>query len=346
MGPRTGRALHHAIVWQDRRTTDTCARLKSEGRTSRGSARRRARHRSLLLGDEAALAARQRPRPARAGRVAARALRDDRLLPRLAAHGRRGARHRRLEREPHAALGPRRARVGPRAARPVRCPAERVQPEIVASSRVYADDPRREGPAGRDPVSGMAGDQQAALFGQACFSPARRSAPMARARSCSRTWGPSRCIPRAACSPPSRGTWGGGELRARGLLLHRGGSRAVAARRARAVQEDAGREALAKQVKDTGDLVFVPALAGLGAPHWRPEARASSAGSTGALRGAPRARHARGHRLPHLRSRGGHARGGGKALPGVQGGRRRLAERPAHAVPGGPARRARRGGRA
>jgi len=32
-------------------------------------------------------------------------------------------------------------------------------------------------------------------------------------------------------------------------------------------------EPLARKVRDAGGLVFVPALAGLGAPHWRPEAR-------------------------------------------------------------------------
>jgi glycerol kinase len=37
-------------------------------------------------------------------------------------------------------------------------------------------------------------------------------------------------------------------------------------------------EALAKTVKDTGRVVFVPALAGLGAPHWKPDARGLFAG--------------------------------------------------------------------
>jgi glycerol kinase len=37
-------------------------------------------------------------------------------------------------------------------------------------------------------------------------------------------------------------------------------------------------EALAKKCKSTGQVVFVPALAGLGAPHWRPEARGLFAG--------------------------------------------------------------------
>ena len=39
-------------------------------------------------------------------------------------------------------------------------------------------------------------------------------------------------------------------------------------------------EELAKTVESSGDVSFVPALAGLGAPHWRPEARGILAGLT------------------------------------------------------------------
>src|SRR5205823_2611477 len=39
-------------------------------------------------------------------------------------------------------------------------------------------------------------------------------------------------------------------------------------------------EALARTVNDSGDVVFVPALTGLGAPHWRPDARGMIAGIT------------------------------------------------------------------
>jgi glycerol kinase len=39
------------------------------------------------------------------------------------------------------------------------------------------------------------------------------------------------------------------------------------------IKKAADVEKLARTVKETGDVVFVPALAGLGAPHWRPEAR-------------------------------------------------------------------------
>ena len=46
-------------------------------------------------------------------------------------------------------------------------------------------------------------------------------------------------------------------------------------------------EALARSVADNGGVYLVPALAGLGAPHWRPEARAAISGlsfATGARR--------------------------------------------------------------
>src|SRR5262249_59141060 len=40
-----------------------------------------------------------------------------------------------------------------------------------------------------------------------------------------------------------------------------------------AIRKSSQVEKLARSVKDSGDVVFVPALVGLGAPHWRPEAR-------------------------------------------------------------------------
>src|SRR5919198_1106891 len=44
------------------------------------------------------------------------------------------------------------------------------------------------------------------------------------------------------------------------------------------IKKAADVEGLAREADDTGEVVFVPALAGLGAPHWRPEARGLFAG--------------------------------------------------------------------
>jgi glycerol kinase len=147
-------------------------------------------------------------------------------------------------------------------------------PQIRSSSEVYGT---TEGlgflPDGI-PVAGIAGDQQAALFGQACFDA-----------------GEAKC------------TYGTGAF----LLLNTGtkivrssngllttvaakvngevtyaleGAAFIAGAAVQWLRDGLGLitraaeiEALAKTVDDAGEVCFVPALAGLGAPHWRPDAR-------------------------------------------------------------------------
>ena len=71
------------------------------------------------------------------------------------------------------------------------------------------------------------------------------------------------------------------DLRARGQRLHRGGGRAVAPRRARASSRAprTSRRSRARSPSSDG-VVFVPALAGLGAPHWDQDARGTITGLT------------------------------------------------------------------
>jgi glycerol kinase len=141
------------------------------------------------------------------------------------------------------------------------------------------------------PVAGLAGDQQSALFGQACFTPG-----MAKC-----TYGTGAFV------LLNTGTWAVGSKH--GLLTtvawRLGGSATYALEGSAfiagaAVQwlrdglgffsSSAEVEALAASVPDSGGVTFVPALAGLGAPHWRPDARGVLAGLT---RGTTRAHIAR-----------------------------------------------------
>ena len=149
-----------------------------------------------------------------------------------------------------------------------------VLPEVRGSAEVYGVTRGCSMLPDGVPVAGMAGDQQAALFGQACFAP-----------------GESKC------------TYGTGAF----LLMNTGltpvasqhgllttvawriggattyaleGSSFVAGAAVQWLRDGLGLirkarkvEDLARQVPDSGGVVFVPALAGLGAPHWRPEAR-------------------------------------------------------------------------
>ncbi len=108
----TGKPIHRAIVWQDRRTAATCERAARRAGKGRRSPRSPACCWTLLLGDQARLAAgavRGRAR-ARPGRRAAG--RHHRHLGDLEADRRQGARHRRHQRLPHPAATTSKARPG------------------------------------------------------------------------------------------------------------------------------------------------------------------------------------------------------------------------------------------
>lgn len=129
------------------------------------------------------------------------------------------------------------------------------------------------------PITGLAGDQQAATIGQGCLSPGETKA----------TYGTGAFVltNMGSTVPQSR-------HRLLGTVLYQlGGQRCyalegsvfVAGSLIKWLRESLGlidtaseTEALAREVGDSGGVVIVPALSGLGAPHWRPEARASITG--------------------------------------------------------------------
>ena len=130
------------------------------------------------------------------------------------------------------------------------------------------------------PIAGIAGDQQAALFGQACFAPGEAKCTYGTGRlPAAEHRRPSRCVPRRGLLTTV--AWKlGGEV---AYALE--GSAFIAGAAVQWLRDGLGLigkaadiEALAGRVPDTGGVVFVPALAGLGAPHWRPEARGLIAG--------------------------------------------------------------------
>ncbi len=131
------------------------------------------------------------------------------------------------------------------------------------------------------PICGIAGDQQAAAIGQACFAPGDTKA----------TYGTGAFIlTHAGTEPPKSANrllatiaWQiGGE---RHYALE--GSLFVAGRMIQWLRDELGliaaaadSEGLARSVPDSGGVQIVPAFAGLGAPHWDPDARAAMFGLT------------------------------------------------------------------
>ncbi|OFW43341.1 MAG: glycerol kinase [Acidobacteria bacterium RIFCSPLOWO2_12_FULL_67_14b] len=153
-------------------------------------------------------------------------------------------------------------------------------PEVRSSSEVYGHtDPALLG--GAVPVAGDAGDQQAALFGQACFEPG----------SAKNTYGTG-CFMLLNTGdkpvPSEKGllttvAWkiGGtttyaleGSVFVAGAAVQwlRDGLKAIAA--------SADVERLTSEVKDTDGVYLVPAFVGLGAPYWDPRARGAIVGLT------------------------------------------------------------------
>jgi glycerol kinase len=147
-------------------------------------------------------------------------------------------------------------------------------PEVRSCAEVYATTKGMDALPDGIPVSGMAGDQQAALFGQACFRPGESK--------CTYGTGSFLLMNTGTEPVPSRSgllttvAWQLGETVTYALE----GSSFVAGAAVQwlrdglqAIKKSAQVEKLARSVDSSGDVVFVPALSGLGAPHWRPEAR-------------------------------------------------------------------------
>ncbi len=151
-------------------------------------------------------------------------------------------------------------------------------PDVHPSSHLYGtSDATAIG--GAWPIAGIAGDQQAALFGQGCF----------RAGMAKNTYGtgcfllmhtgerfePSRngLVATAAAQPDATRRYAlEGSVFIGGAVVQwlRDGLRAI--------ERSSDVEALAASVPDAGGVIFVPAFTGLGAPYWKPDARGTITG--------------------------------------------------------------------
>jgi glycerol kinase len=141
------------------------------------------------------------------------------------------------------------------------------------------------------PVAGMAGDQQAALFGQACFDPGEGKCTYGTGAFLLVNTGARPVVSQAGLLTTV--AWQLGERVNYALE----GSAFIAGAAVQWLRDGLGLihqaaeiEALAASVPDSGGVVFVPALTGLGAPHWNSQARGLISGIT---RGTTRAHLAR-----------------------------------------------------
>ncbi len=154
-----------------------------------------------------------------------------------------------------------------------------VLPEILPSSQVYAE---ATAPLAGVPIAGILGDQQAALMGQACFSPGEAK----------NTYGTGCFLLMNTGTSPMPSTHGlvttvAAQLAGQPATYALEGSIAITGALVQWLRDNLGLirhsadiEALAASVPDNGDVYFVPAFSGLYAPYWRADARGTIAGLT------------------------------------------------------------------
>jgi glycerol kinase len=278
--PRTGEPVHRALVWQDRRTAERCDELKRAGYEAL------VRERTGLVIDpyfsgtkfEWLLrnvdAARER---AVLGTI------DSWLVFKLT--GRHLTDYSNASRT--MLFDIRRLRWDPELCDLLEVDPSRL-PEPVPSAQVYG---HTDAFGGKVAVAGIAGDQQAALFGQACH----------RAGMAKSTYGTgSFVLLNTGTEAPQPGegllttvAWGldGETDYALEAAVFVTGAAVQWLRDGLGILESASEsEVLAASIAGNDGVYFVPALTGLGSPHWDPYARGTIVGLT---RGSGRAHLAR-----------------------------------------------------
>jgi len=271
----TGDPLSRAIVWQDRRTADTCARLRREGAEPLVQAKT-----GLLLDpyfsgtkmrwliDEVPAVA----EAARAGRLALGTV-ESWLVHCLTGHFLTDASN--ASRTLLLALGG--AEWDHELCALFGVPVEALPrvTDMLGDFGTTHHDLFDGGIA----IRGLAGDQQAATIGQGCLAPGEVKA----------TYGTGAFVLASTGEAQPRS----GHRLLGTVLTQQAGKRAyalegsvfVAGSLIKWLRDTMGlvtsaeeTAALAASVPDSGGVVLVPALSGLGAPHWRPEARAAISG--------------------------------------------------------------------
>lgn len=273
-----GSALGKAIVWQDRRTTDFCSQLKKKG------LEKAVRKKTGLLLDpyfsgtkiywrlknDAGLQAR-----ARKGKVCFGTI-DSFLLYRMSGQHRTDV----SNASRTLLMDLKSCQWDDDLIKTFKVPRE-ILPEICDSSILYGKTKGFSLLPDGIPISGIAGDQQAALFGQACFKKGTGK--------CTYGTGAFALINTGSEPVFSRhGMLTTVAWRFQGKTIYGlEGSAFIAGAAVQWLREglqlfkkSSEVETLARTVSDSGGVVFVPALSGMGAPHWLPQATGLLSGLT------------------------------------------------------------------
>ena len=153
-------------------------------------------------------------------------------------------------------------------------------PEVRPSSCVYGET-TEDLFGGSIPISGAAGDQQSALFGQTCFTPGEAKNTYGTGCFMLMNTGEKPVFSKnGLVTTIAWGLDGKVEYALEGSIFVAGSAIQWLRDQLRLVDSAPDSEYFAKKVKDTNGCYVVPAFTGLGAPHWDPYARGAILGLT------------------------------------------------------------------
>ncbi len=283
--------VHNAIVWQDRRSTDLCTMLKQNGHEDLIRDRTGLVVDPYFSGTKLQWLFQRHPdlrRRASSGELAFGTV-DSYLVAKLSAGNVHITDVTNASRTLLCAIDS--LDWDEQLTRLLEIPDE-ILPTIKSSSEIYGETHGVSGLPDGIPIAGIAGDQQAALFGQACFSPGDAKC----------TYGTGAFLLMNTGNRPVRSQTGllttcGWQLSDEDACYALEGSAFIAGAAVQWLRDGLGLiasaheiEALAMQTNSSDGVVFVPALTGLGAPHWRPNARGVLTGLTRGTKAAHIAR--------------------------------------------------------
>ena len=151
-------------------------------------------------------------------------------------------------------------------------------PEVRSSSEIYG---YADIQGARVPIAGMAGDQQAALFGQTCFSPGDAKNTYGTGCFLLMNTGSAPCESKnGLLTTIAIGLDGGVQYALEGSVFVGGAVIQWLRDEMRFFTESRDAEYYAQKVPDTGGVYLVPAFTGLGAPYWDMYARGCIVGLT------------------------------------------------------------------
>ncbi|MEE9368031.1 MAG: glycerol kinase GlpK [Pontiella sp.] len=276
---KTGKAIYNAIVWQDRRTADLCSNLKSDGVETLFQDKTGLRLDPYFSGTkikwllENVDGAREK---AERGELAFGTI-DSWLVWNLT-HGQQHITD--VSNASRTLLFNIHTMQWDEELLGILNIPQSMMPEVKSSSEVYGQVDKFLCECGGT-ISGIAGDQQAALFGQACFEPG----------SAKNTYGTGCFLLMNTGNKPVTSNnnllttvaWKRGKevnYALEGSVFIGGAVVQWLRDELGIIKSSSDIQKLAAQVPDTGGVYFVPAFAGLGAPHWDPHARGLIVGLT------------------------------------------------------------------